>query len=146
MRIYLDVCCLNRPFDDHTQDKIRLESEAVVTILAHIAEKKWQMIGSEIMAFEISRTPDPDRRRKVMILTQLATESIKTNTQIRTRAKTIQEFGIKAIDALHIACAEQGKVEVFLTTDDLLLKICQQKQDGIQVKVTNPLTWLMEVM
>jgi len=71
MRIYLDVCCLNRPFDD-----IRLESEAVVTILSHISDKKWQMISSEIIDFEISRTPDPDRRMKVLILSKLATEKI----------------------------------------------------------------------
>jgi len=89
MRIYLDVCCLNRPFDDHTQDKIRLESEAVVTILSHIAEKQWQMIGSEIIAFEISRTPDPDRRRKVLIQAQLVMETIKINTQIITRIKKV---------------------------------------------------------
>ena len=81
-----------------------------------------------------------------MILAQLVTETIEPNTQIRTRAKTIQEFGIRAIDALHIACAEQGKVDVFLTTDDLLLKKCQQNQEDIQVKVANPLTWLMEVL
>jgi hypothetical protein len=24
--IYLDVCCLNRPFDDQTQQRIRLEA------------------------------------------------------------------------------------------------------------------------
>jgi len=25
MKIYLDVCCLNRPFDDQVQDRVRLE-------------------------------------------------------------------------------------------------------------------------
>jgi hypothetical protein len=30
LRIYLDACCLNRPFDDQTQERIRLESEAVL--------------------------------------------------------------------------------------------------------------------
>ena len=33
MAIYLDTCCLNRPFDDQTQDRIRLEAEAVILIL-----------------------------------------------------------------------------------------------------------------
>jgi len=27
-RVYLDLCCLNRPFDDQTQERIRLETEA----------------------------------------------------------------------------------------------------------------------
>jgi hypothetical protein len=26
MKIYLDVCCLNRPFDDQMQDRVRLAS------------------------------------------------------------------------------------------------------------------------
>ncbi len=34
MKIYLDNCCYNRPFDDQTQDRIHIESEAVLVILA----------------------------------------------------------------------------------------------------------------
>jgi len=33
MRVYLDVCCLNRPFDDQSQERIRVESDAVELIL-----------------------------------------------------------------------------------------------------------------
>jgi len=40
MRIYLDVCCLNRPFDDQTQERIHLESEAVLIILSNIASQQ----------------------------------------------------------------------------------------------------------
>ena len=29
MRLYLDACCFNRPFDDLSQIRIRLEAEAV---------------------------------------------------------------------------------------------------------------------
>ncbi len=28
-RIYLDACCLNRPFDDQTQPRIALETQAI---------------------------------------------------------------------------------------------------------------------
>jgi len=38
--VYLDVCCLNRPFDDQTQDRIHLESEAVLLILKHIENEE----------------------------------------------------------------------------------------------------------
>jgi hypothetical protein len=34
MRIYLDMCCLKRPFDDQSQPGIRLETEAVLALLA----------------------------------------------------------------------------------------------------------------
>ncbi|MGH2585054.1 MAG: hypothetical protein ACRDJE_09075 [Dehalococcoidia bacterium] len=30
MRIYFDVCCLNRPFDDQRQERVRLETEALL--------------------------------------------------------------------------------------------------------------------
>lgn len=62
MRIYLDVCCLNRPFDDQTQDRIHLESEAVLTILNCCQSREWQLVGSEVVDFEISKIPDEDRK------------------------------------------------------------------------------------
>jgi hypothetical protein len=43
-KIYLDTCCLNRPFDDETQDRIRLEAEAVGLILAHFQAGDWELL------------------------------------------------------------------------------------------------------
>jgi hypothetical protein len=34
--VYLDVCALSRPFDDQSQMRIRLETDAVQLILSHI--------------------------------------------------------------------------------------------------------------
>ena len=34
MRVYLDNCCYNRPFDDQSQLKVRLETEAKLAIQA----------------------------------------------------------------------------------------------------------------
>lgn len=42
MRIYLDVCCLNRPFDDQSQDRIHLEAEAVLAIIKQVEQGDWQ--------------------------------------------------------------------------------------------------------
>lgn len=60
--IYLDVCCLNRPFDDQTQERIRLEAEAVRLILANCQTGEWQMLVSEAIDNELERTPDIDRK------------------------------------------------------------------------------------
>ena len=57
MRIYLDVCCVNRPFDDQTQDRIHLESEAVILILKHVRSGNWEWISSEAVDFEVRQTP-----------------------------------------------------------------------------------------
>jgi predicted nucleic acid-binding protein len=36
----------------------------------------------------------------------------------------LTEIGLKAKDALHIACAIEGKANYYLTTDDEILKKC----------------------
>lgn len=58
MKLYFDVCCLNRPFDDQTQDRIRLEAEAVLAIVRHVEGSEWQWISSDAVAYEISNTPN----------------------------------------------------------------------------------------
>jgi len=55
--IYLDVCCLNRPFGDQTQERIRLEAEAVMLILNRCQNTQWQILGSEVIDDELEQTP-----------------------------------------------------------------------------------------
>ncbi|HUY33380.1 MAG TPA: hypothetical protein VMV69_11585 [Pirellulales bacterium] len=38
MRVYFDICCLKRPFDDQTQTRIHLESEALLSALQFAEE------------------------------------------------------------------------------------------------------------
>ena len=144
MKIYLDVCCLNRPFDDQTQDRIHLESEAILTILKYIEKKQWTMINSETILYEINKIPDPERRIKVQLTLSDAHDYIQISEPILERAKQIQQFGVRSYDALHIACAEAAEADVFLTTDDKLLNRMRQFIDKIKVKVDNPLNWIKE--
>ncbi len=65
---------------------------------------------------------------------------------IEERATEIRKIGFKPFDALHIACAEAGKADVFLTTDDHLLGKALQKLCTLKVRVENPVKWLMEVI
>jgi predicted nucleic acid-binding protein len=68
MKIYLDVCCLNRPYDDQTKDRI------------------------------------------------------------------------------HIACAEEAGADVFLSTDDRLVRAAKRQQEATKVEIENPLTWLQSIV
>ncbi len=43
-RVYLDTSTYNRPFDDQTQPKIFLESQAVIIILQMIEAKEIELI------------------------------------------------------------------------------------------------------
>jgi hypothetical protein len=60
-KTYLDVCCLNRPFDDWGQPRIRLEAEAVVAILERCQMGDWLLAASTALASEIAQTPEATR-------------------------------------------------------------------------------------
>lgn len=146
MRIYLDVCCLNRPFDDQRQDRIHLESEAVLTILKHIESGKWKLISSDAIIYEINKIPDIERKNKILIEISKATIFLKAEPALIFRAKEIQKMGIKSYDALHVASAEIGNADVFLSTDDNLLKILSRNSNAVNIKTDNPLSWIKEIL
>ena len=126
MKIYLDVCCLNRPFDDQNQNRIRLESEAILLILSHIQSGEWQWISSEIVEDEIEQTPNLKRRERThQLLSHAQITHVLTEVDIE-RARTLQKNGVNGMDALHLACAESSRVDIFLTTDDKLIKRATQ--------------------
>ena len=144
-RIYLDVCCLNRPFDDQTKARIRLEAEAVLTILSDCETGDWRWLSSQVVALEIEGTPDPERRRRVRLLASHAHEMLRMGQRELVRARELQAWGISAFDALHVACAEGAGADVFLTTDDRLLGRLTQHAEKLRVRAENPLVWLREV-
>ena len=137
---------LNRPFDDHTQGRIRIESEAVLTILEHCQGGQWHLISSEVIDAEISKILDHDKRQKVEILAEIHQTYTIVNEFIEKRAIDLEKLTFKSYDALHIACAEKSGADVFLTTDDLLIKKALENRDILRVRVHNPLRWLMEVI
>lgn len=142
--IYLDVCCLNRPYDDQMQDRIHLEAEAILLILTHVETGDYVWIGSEVLGLEINQTPDAERRARVRALTQSATKSILVNEPEVQRAQELEELGFHPMDALHLACAESGGVEIFLTTDDRLLRKASGQSAQLKIRVENPLVWIQE--
>jgi len=146
MKIYLDVCCLNRPFDDQTQDRIHLEAEAILSILNHSQTAGWSVIGSDAIDYEISKMPDNDKRLMVQILSTMHDAHVKVDAGVERRAVELKRAGLKPMDALQVACAEKGKAEILLTTDDNLLSKALKNQRTLKVKVVNPLRWVMEVI
>ena len=145
MRIYLDNCCFNRPFDDQSYDRIHLESEAILTILDLSRQGIHEIIGSDVLEVEMQKGSNPAKVEKVKALYSLVTNKVSYTPDIAVRSKEIRkDTMIQAFDSMHIASAEKGGVEVVLTTDDKLIKWC--KMIDIQVKVMNPINWLMEVI
>ena len=144
MRIYLDSCCLNRPFDTLRDDIVRAEAEAVLTIVNRCEEGGWELLLSDVLIEEIKAIHNLAKRQKVLLLCRLARESIALSDEITIRANELVQSGIKFYDALHVASAEAGDVDVFLTTDRRLLNAA--KRTEVKVNVSNPMTWLSEVL
>jgi len=146
MKIYLDVCCLNRPFDDQTQDRIHLESEAILTILKHIEQHEWQWLSSDAVAYEINKTPNEERRERLWSLESHATKRIELTSKILKQGESIHKLGFTTYDSLHLAFASTSNVDAFLSTDDKLLKRASRYQEELKILVANPLTWMQEVL
>ena len=146
MKIYLDACCLNRPFDDQTQTRIHLEAEAVLSIVRYVEDDDWQWISSDAVAYEISQTPNEERQERLWSLESRSTERLELTDAILQQAETIERLGFTTYDALHLTFAALANVDAFLTTDDKLLKRAQRYPEEIQISVANPLAWLQEVI
>ena len=144
-KIYMDVCCLNRPFDDWKQPRIRLEAEAVLEIAAKCQANQWQLVSSTALESEIAKTPDLLTRERVMASLQIAKTKLMVNVEMLERAKELVVLGFKSFDALHLSCAESANVDIFLTTDDRLLRKALANQAPLKVSVANPVQWFMEI-
>ena len=140
--IYMDCCCLNRPSDDQTQDRIRIESDAIVAILFKCFYNSWKLIGSDIIEYEIMKTPDINKRNKALNLYKIKKENIAMNDTIVERSKEIQKYGIKLFDSLHFAAAEYRNVNVLLTVDKNFMN--NSKRINSRLRVENPINWFME--
>lgn len=138
MNVYLDNCCMNRPFDDQSDRRIRFESEAVKVILSLCEQRQWHNIAQ----FEIDQIPDEDRKRKLQLLIGQTDDVVTIDKAVSVRAREFEEKGMQAFDALHLACAEDG-ADVFLTVDDNLLQQALDIED-LGIPVHNPVLWLMK--
>jgi predicted nucleic acid-binding protein len=145
-RIYLDSCCLNRPFDDQTQDRIHLESEAILTMLNFCQLGLWKLISSDALDLELAKIGNIERHKQIQNLLGIAKIRVLQSKEIYSRAKVLEHLGIMGFDAVHIASAEQGMADVFLTTDDRLHRKAGRLGQQLQVVVANPVIWLANIL
>ena len=122
MRIYMDVCCLCRPLDNQLIPRIRIESEAIIAILNRCS-LDWELIWSSAITYEVAKIVDHDKKHYVSTFAAKTTTNIVVDLAIKERATVFMDWGVKALDALHIACAERAGATVLVTTDDTLKNI-----------------------
>ncbi len=121
MLIYLDMCCFNRPYDTQMQLRIRLETEAKLRIQEMIRNKETALAWSYILDYETSFNPFEDRRQVIESWRYFAKTFVMESETVITLAEPYIQSGLKAFDALHVACARFAKATLFITTDDRLL-------------------------
>ena len=125
MRIYLDCCCLQRPFDDQTQPRIKVEAEAVLAILASVQAGDVSLLSSEALHYEVNRIPDDGRRSEVKAVLALANEYLEITQGAELLAESLESSGIFPMDAIHLALASTADADFFCTCDDKLLRKCR---------------------
>ena len=122
MRIYLDCCCLQRPLDDQTQPRIKVETEAVLAILASVQAGDVLLLGSEALDYEASRIPNDERRSQVAAILALANEYVEMTQGVEKLAESLEKEGIFPMDAVHVALASTAGADFFCTCDGKLLR------------------------
>ncbi|MDI6770577.1 MAG: PIN domain-containing protein, partial [Anaerolineales bacterium] len=140
------TCCLNRPFDDQRQARIRLESEAVILILEKAYQRELEWSGSDVLFHELGQTGDEERRERLILLARQSHQLVEITEEIMERAEILEASGFDSYDALHLASAEKADVDIFLTTDDALQKLVDRNPERFSFAVTNPVKWLEEVL
>ena len=142
MRIYMDNCSFNRPFDDQSQLKIRLEAESKIYIQESILQNKLELAWSYILDFENEANPFEERSNAIQLWKRHAVIDISETTEILSKAEEIKNEGLKNKDALHVACAINSKCDYFITTDDSILK---KLKNFREITVLDPINFIRSV-
>ena len=144
LRIYLDNCCLQRPPDDQTLPRIRVETEAVFVVLAAVQAGLLTLLGSDALEYEVGRIPDEARRSEALSILVLASERLQVTDAVEAFALQLEQQGLGAMDAVHLALASISKADFFCTCDDRLYRKALAIT-GLSCKVTTLLGLVPEV-
>ena len=142
LKIYLDNCCYNRPYDDQSQLSINLEALAKLSIQQEIREGKVDLVTSYILLAENAANRFEAKRQDIQAFIDKQTHTFVSETsssKVKEIAKEIMNSGVKLMDACHIACAIIAECDYFISTDKRLLKYHSN-----QIKIVNPTTYVLE--
>jgi predicted nucleic acid-binding protein len=142
MKLYLDLCVYNRPFDYQGQERVALETGAFIYLIEQIEKGKYTLVYSEALVYENSRNPDNLRRERISTYFKLAQDFISLEESDFERAKVLRAIGFSDMDAVHIASAEKGNIDFFITCDDWMSDLYKKNAQAIKVMVMNLLEFV----
>lgn len=144
MKVYLDNCSLQRPLDDQSQARIRIETQAIEEILIRCRSGSLQLISSAVLEKEVNETPNSRRRLLTSQMLSLASETVPLTVEVVERGREFERRGIRQFDALHLAFAESAEAEYFCTCDDIFLRKAKASND-LKLIAVSPLELLQEL-
>lgn len=144
MKVYLDACVYNRPFDDQKQPRIAIETMELLFLLSKVEVGEIKLVGSFALQYENDNNPHIERRDMIAEVMNLTKDWIEFSDNIMNRAKVIEENGIMGLDAVHLACAEEARVDYFITCDDILFKKSLRIKDHLKAKVISLMSFMNE--
>lgn len=140
IKLYLDNCCFNRPYDDQDDMFIRIETGAKLYIQEKIKEGAFDLVWSFMLDYENNENPYPDIRDTIKLWRGISKTFVSAEDDVRKNANILsQEYKISGKDSLHIACALKSKSDYLITTDKKMIK----KGKLIKgIKIINPLEFV----
>jgi predicted nucleic acid-binding protein len=126
LRIYLDLCALQRPYDDQAYPRIQAETAAVMLITAQVKRKKYVLMFSPVHVVELSADRDETKRlelQKLLLSYGEDAASLVEYKAVALRGLDLESRGLGIADAMHAAYAEACAAD-FITCDDDLLRKC----------------------
>ena len=140
VRIYLDNCCYNRPYDDQSQFSVNLEAQAKLYIQTQIHHGEFELVTSDMLYYEIQQMPHASRKQAIETFIEENSSFHVGHTrqgQVEAKAAEIMRSGVKYKDACHIASAIIAHCAYFLTTDKRLLHYVSG-----EIAIVNPVTFI----
>jgi len=137
LKVYLDNCCFNRPYDDQSNLLIFLETEAKLFIQDLIHSEKLMLVWSFVLDYENNDNPFDERKHNIAKWKKLSIIDCSLCDEIANLAGDLLKIGLRQKDASHIACAIYAKANFFITTDK---KILNKSVKGINL--INPIDFV----
>jgi predicted nucleic acid-binding protein len=141
MRVYLDNCCYNRPYDEQHQLLVRLESEAKLCIQQMIRDGQVELVWSDVLEYENAHNPFDERRLKIAEWEGLASVVVEMDDRILENVRGLMSCGLKQMDASHIGCAISSDADYFITVDK---KVLNKTVRGICI--VNPIDFIRRLL